>query len=51
MLDENKSAETMTAVVLHALEQCCEEGWFDTSEAERSAGIETLSGIMNTGGR
>ena len=26
-------------------------GWFDPSAAERSAGIEPLSGIMDTGGR
>ena len=51
MIDENKYAETMTDVVLPALEQCCEEGWFDPSAAERSAGIEPLSGIMDTGGR
>ena len=37
MIDENKYAETMTDVVLPALEQCCEEGWFDPSAAERSA--------------
>ena len=51
MIDENKYAETMTDVVLPALEQCREEGWFDPSAAERSAGIEPLSGIMDTGGR
>ena len=51
MIDENKYAETMTDVVLPALEQCREEGWFDSSAAERSAGIEPLSGIMDTGGR
>ena len=45
MIDENKYAETMTDVVLPALEQCCEEGWFDPSAAERSAGIEPLSGL------
>ena len=51
MIDENKYAETMTDVVLPALEQCRDEGWYDPSAAERSAGIEPLSGIMDTGGR
>ena len=51
MIDENKYAETMADVVLPALEQCREEGWFDPSAAERSAGVEPLSGIMDTGGR
>ena len=51
MIDENKYAEMMADVVLPALEQCREEGWFDPSAAERSAGIEPLSGIMDTGGR
>ena len=37
MIDENKYAETMTDVVLPALEQCCEEGWFDPSAADRLA--------------
>ncbi len=41
----------MTDVVLPALEQCRDEGWYDPSAAERSAGIEPLSGIMDTGGR
>ena len=51
MIDENKYAETMTDVVLPALEQCRDEGWYDPSAAERSAGIEPISGIMDTGGR
>ncbi len=51
MIDENKYAETMTDVVLPTLEQCRDEGWYDPSAAERSASIEPLSGIMDTGGR
>ena len=51
MIDESTYAETMERTVVPALRQCREEGWFDPSAAERSAGLEPLPGLMDTGGR
>lgn len=50
MIDESKYAETMTNLVLPALAQCREEGWFDPSSAERAAGLEPLAGEAIGGG-
>ncbi|PWG67022.1 alpha/beta fold hydrolase [Bifidobacterium callitrichidarum] len=44
MIDERTYAQTMTDMVVPALEQCRTEGWFAPATAERAAGLEPLVG-------
>lgn len=45
LVDESNYEAEMTGTVLPALAACCEEGWFDPSEAERAAGLKPLNGL------
>ncbi|OZG61459.1 lysophospholipase [Bifidobacterium lemurum] len=42
LIDENRYAEEMRQTVMPALAACCDEGWFDPSDAEREAGLTPL---------